>query len=74
MELGGLGRVLVRKNFNRNSALPIVITGVVGDTPDGVYQPIMTTHVNKIANEPSMSSMDARRYRSENVANPRRGY
>jgi hypothetical protein len=36
--------------------------------------PITTTHVNKTANQPLMSSMVARGYRNIDVANPRGGY
>jgi hypothetical protein len=34
----------------------------------------MTTHVNMTIDQPLMNSMDARRYRNRDVANPRRGY
>ncbi len=36
--------------------------------------PIMTIHVNKIANRPLISSMDVGRYKSVNTTNPRGGY
>jgi hypothetical protein len=34
----------------------------------------MTTHVNKIADQTSMSSMAIKGYRSVDVTNPRKGY
>ncbi len=35
---------------------------------------IMTTHVNRITNQPPMNSMDVGRYRSTNAINPIGGY
>jgi hypothetical protein len=46
----GLGGVSIGRNLNRSLALPTIITKVVG-TPQMVFtNPIMTTHVNRIAN------------------------
>jgi hypothetical protein len=36
--------------------------------------PIMTTRVNKIENQPPMNSMATGRYRNVNVVNPKGGY
>jgi len=66
--------VLATRNLNQSLALPIVTTRVVG-TPQMVFtNPIITTHVNKTANQPLMSLMVAKRYRSAGVTNPKEGY
>ncbi len=57
---GGLGGVLVGRNLSWSSTLPTSTTGVLG-TPQIVFtNPIMTTHVNRIADRPSMGSMVVR--------------
>ncbi len=54
--------------------LPITTTGVVG-TPQMVFtNPIMTTHVSRIEDQPLMNSMDAGRCRNVDVMNPKRRY
>jgi hypothetical protein len=58
----GLGRVLAKRNLNRSSRVLVATTGVVG-TPQMVFtNPLMITHVNKIANRPLMKSMAIGRY------------
>jgi hypothetical protein len=66
----GLGGISARKSL----ALPPATIRVVG-TPQMVFTNlIMTTHVNKIADQTSMSSMAIKGYRSVDVTNPRKGY
>ncbi len=51
----GLGGILVGRNLSQSSILPIVTIGVVG-TPQMVFTNlIMTTHVNRIVDQPSMN-------------------
>jgi hypothetical protein len=70
----GLGGVLVGWKLNGSSTLPIITIGVVG-TPQMVFTNlIMTTHVNRIINRPSMSLMANGGYKIINVANPIGGY
>jgi len=70
----GLGGVSVGRKLNGNTILPTTITKVV-ETPQIVFiNLIMITHMNKIINQPSMSLMAARRYKSVNVMNPKGGY
>jgi hypothetical protein len=70
----GLGGILAGWKLSGSTTLPITIIRVVG-TPQMVFtNSIMTTHVNRIVDQPSMSSRVARGYRSANVVNPRGGY
>ncbi len=70
----GLGGVSTVRNLNRSSPLPTTNTGVVG-IPQMVFTNlIMISHVNRIANQPLMSSMVTGRYKSANAMNPKRGY
>ncbi len=69
----GSNGVLARRNLNRSSTLPTIITRVVG-TPQMVFTNlIMTIHVNNIANQPLMNSMAIGGYRSIDVANRKGG-
>jgi hypothetical protein len=70
----GLGGVLAGRKLNGSLALPITTTGVVRTHQLVFANPIMITHVNRIIDQPLMSSMVARGYRSEDATNPRRGY
>jgi hypothetical protein len=64
----GLSGVLVVRNLSQSLVLLAITTRVVG-TPQMVFiNPITTTHVNRIADQPLMNSMAAKRYRSANVA------
>jgi hypothetical protein len=57
---GGLGGVLVGRNLSWSSTLPTSTIGIV-ETPQIVFTNlIMTTHVNRIADRPSMGSMVVR--------------
>jgi hypothetical protein len=70
----GLGGILAKRNLNRSSTLPIIITRVVGTFQMVFTNLVMTTHVNRTPNRPPMISMATRGYRSVNVMNLRRGY
>jgi hypothetical protein len=70
----GSSGVLARKKSNGNTTLPITIIGVVGTLQTMFTNPIMTIHVNRIAYQPSMSSMVVRKYKCANVTNLRKGY
>jgi hypothetical protein len=59
---------------NQSLALPTVTTKVVGTLQMVFTNPIITTHVNKTANQPLMSLMVAKRYRTAGVTNPKGGY
>jgi hypothetical protein len=68
----GLGGVSVGRNLSRSSRLLATNTRVVG-TPHIVFtNPIMTIHVNRIEDSPSMSSIVAEWYKSTNVENAKR--
>jgi hypothetical protein len=70
----GLGGVWVGRKLNGSTILPTTTIGVVG-TPQMVFTNlIMTTHMNKIANQPSMSIMVVKSYISVDVMNPKGGY
>jgi hypothetical protein len=70
----GSGGVLARRKLNGSLALPITTTRVVR-APQLVFtNPIMIIRVNRIIDQPLMSSMVARGYRNEDATNPRRGY
>jgi hypothetical protein len=52
----------MRRNLSRSLRVPIATTGIVG-TPQMVFiNPMMTTHVNKIANQPLMILMVVGKY------------
>jgi hypothetical protein len=70
----GSNGVSTIRNLNRSSALPTIFTRVVGILQMVFTNLIMTTHVNRIADRPLMSSMVVGGYRSANVVHPRRGY
>jgi hypothetical protein len=74
MNLGGLDGVSVRRNFNRSSRTLVTNIGVVGTSQMVFTNLIMTIHVNRIIDRPSMSSIVAKGYISTYVRNPRRGY
>jgi hypothetical protein len=60
--------------LSRSLRILVAITGVAG-TPQMVFtNPIMTTHVNMTIDQPPMSSMATRGYKSTNAENLRRGY
>jgi len=68
----GLGGVSVGRNLSRSSRLLATNTRVVR-TPHIVFtNPIMTIHVNRIEDSPSMSSIVAEWYKSTNVENAKR--
>jgi hypothetical protein len=54
--------------------LPTTTIIVVGTSHMVFTNLIMTTHVNRITNQPPMNSMDVGRYRSTNAINPIGGY
>jgi hypothetical protein len=65
----GSNGVLAGRKLKGSLALLIATIGVVR-TPQLVFtNPIMTTHVNRTIDRPPMSSMVARRVRSENATN-----
>jgi hypothetical protein len=70
----GLGGFLTKRNLNKSSKLPIKNIRIVGTPQMVLTSPIMTTHVHKTTNQPSMSSITARRYKSIDVENPKGGY
>ncbi len=61
VDLGrGLGKFSMRRNLNRSLELPIANTRVFG-TPQMVFtNPIMTIHVHKTIDRPSMNSKATR--------------
>jgi hypothetical protein len=60
--------------LSRSSGILVAITRVVG-TPQMVFMnPIMAILVNRIANQPPMSSIAIERYRSIDVGNLGGGY
>jgi hypothetical protein len=66
----GLSGLSIGRKLSGSSALPIAITRVVG-TPHMVFtNQIMTTHVNRIANQPLMSSMAIGGYKNANATTP----
>jgi hypothetical protein len=63
-----------RKETEWNMALPATIIRVVG-TPQMVFtNPLMTIHVIRTINRPSMSSMVVGGYKNVDATNPRGGY
>jgi hypothetical protein len=75
MNLGcGLGRVLQGRTLNRSYGLLTEIMKVVG-TPKMVFTNlIMTTHMNKITNRPSMNSIATKGYINTYVEILKGGY
>ncbi len=70
----GSGGVLTGRKLSGSTTLPTSTIGVVG-TPQMVFtNPILITHVNMTRDQPSMSSMVAKRYRSVDVMNSKGGY
>jgi hypothetical protein len=70
----GLGGVSAGRKLSGNSTLPIATIGVVG-TPQMVFTNLtMTIHVNRTIDQPSMSSMVAKKYRKAYAMNLRGGY
>jgi hypothetical protein len=70
----GLGGVLTGRKLNGSTTLLTLTIGVVG-TPQMVFtNPILITHVNMTTDQPSMSSMVAKRYKSADVMNSKGGY
>jgi hypothetical protein len=70
----GLGEVSIGRNLSRSSGLPIATIGVIRTLQMVFTNPIMTTHVNKIANRPPMNSIVVGGYKNTYVENPRGGY
>ncbi len=69
-----LNGVSTLRNLSRSLTLPTTIIGVVGMLQMVFTNPIMTTHVSKIRDQPLMNSMAARRYKSADAMHPRGGY
>jgi hypothetical protein len=60
----GLNGLSTKGNLSKSSRLPTISIGVVG-TPQMVFtNPIMTIHVHKTTNRPSMSSIITKGYKS----------
>ncbi len=70
----GLGGIPARRNSSQSLTLLIAITRVVGTSEMVFTNSIMTIHVNRTIDQPLMSSMAIRGYRSANAMNPRGGY
>jgi hypothetical protein len=67
----GLGGFLMERSLSRSLRLPTMNTRIV-ETPNTVFtNPIMTTHVHKTIDQPTMSSIVARGYISTNVEAPK---
>jgi hypothetical protein len=64
----------VRIRVTQSVDVGITTTRVVGTPQTVLTNPLMTTHVNRIIDWPSMNSMVVRGYKSVNATNPRRGY
>ncbi len=70
----GLSGVLVGRKLSGSMTLPTTTIKVVG-TPLMVFtNSIMTTHVNRIINQPLMSSMVVGNYKNVDVTNLKGGY
>jgi hypothetical protein len=66
-----LSGVSTRRNLSWSLILPTITTRVVG-IPQMVFtNPITTTHVHRTTNQPLMSLVVARGYRSANIVYPR---
>ncbi len=60
--------------MNRNLKLLVTTIGIVG-TPHMLFtNPMMITHVNKIVDQPLMSSIATGGYKNTNAKNSGRGY
>ncbi len=70
----GLGGISVGRNLNQSSRLPIATIGVIKTHQMVFTNLIMTTHVNKIVDQPPMNSMVVGRYRCTDSENLREGY
>jgi hypothetical protein len=66
--------VLARRSLNQSSTLPIATIGIIVKPHMVFINLIMTTHVNKTANPPLMTSMATRGYRSVDATNPKGRY
>ncbi len=65
----GFKRILVGRNLSRSLGIPIATIGVIG-TPQMVFTNlIMTTHVNRIGDRPSMNSIIVGKYGCINAKN-----
>jgi len=69
-----IGWSLGKKELSGSSTLPTTTIGVVGTSQMVFTNLIMTTRVNRIVDQPPMSSMAIKRYKSANAMNLRRGY
>ncbi len=65
----GLGGVLIGRNLSWSLALPIITTKVVGTLQMVFTNPVLTTHVNKTTDRPSMNSMAIGGYKNANATN-----
>jgi hypothetical protein len=63
-----------RRKLNGSTTLLTITTRVVGTLEMVFTNPIMTTHVNRIIDQPQMSSTAIGRYKSVDVTNLRGGY
>jgi hypothetical protein len=70
----GLSEFSMGRNLSRSLELPTGITRVFGTLQMVFTNPIMTIHVHKTIDQPPMNSKAARRYRSKNGKDPKRGY
>jgi hypothetical protein len=69
----GLGGLSEGRNLSKSSRLPTTTDGV--GTPQMVFTNlIMTTRVNKNADQPPMNSIAAKGYKNTDVGNPIKGY
>ncbi len=70
----GSSGISIGRKLNGSTILPTTTIGVVG-TPQIMFtHPIMTIHMNKTTNQPSISLMATRRYRIINAMNPKGGH
>jgi hypothetical protein len=70
----GLGRVSTKRNLSKSLGILVTTIGIVG-TPQMVFtNPIMTTHVKRTTDRPSMSLMVTRGYKNAYVGNLGGGY
>jgi hypothetical protein len=70
----GSSGISARRKLSGSTILPTTTIGVV-QTPQMVFTNlIMTIHMNKIVNQPSMNLMAIKRYRSVDAMNPKGGY
>jgi hypothetical protein len=69
----GLDGVLAGRKLNKSTTLPTTNIGVVG-TLKVFTNSIMIVHVNRTTNQPSMSSMAGKGYKSANAMNSKGGH